>query len=417
METRLDAYPELTEDSIQQMVGLAERLREEKGGALDDSAIAAIAEISGAPEDYVRLAVRIHADKAKKAPLDRVRAAFLSLQPNVRRHVSSAMLGTTIGIAQVMAISLSKLHGYISFNFGPLFDLIKLLLIAIGIYNISVSKDNRAAAATGAILAGTSFCVAVAIGSIIGLNMSDTNWLLFMIPFGAVSGAILHFFVDKYRSRLGLKDPVKERQELLRQLVDLQDKLRSGEQSITFLSVDIEGSTKLKEMSDPLSVEFTFNEYHRFVEMIAHLNGGRVHSTAGDGVTCAFDTVQQAFGTAKTLQTGILELNTLRNKIGTPLKLRVGIHSGKVVAPDAGDIKTVNFAQVIDIAAHLQKACPAGGVAVSELAASHLPGGVRSVGSETVETDTVRGVVWLPRAMQKALGTPAPPPLPEGLPN
>lgn len=419
METRLQAFPELTEDSIQQMVGLAERLREQKGGALDDSAVAAIAEISGAPEDYVRLAIKLHADTVKKSPAARIRAAFLSLQPNVRRHVSSGILGAAIGIGQVLAI----LFGYLfnshlfSFNLGPLFDLAKLVLLTVGIYNISVSRDTRAAAVTGAILSGTSFFIGVALGSVIGFTMTSTNWLLPMLILGAVAGALLHFLVDKYRASLGLKDPVKERQDLLRQLVDLQDKLRSGEQSITFLSVDIAGSTKLKQMSDPLSVEFTFNEYHRFIEMVTHRYGGRVHSTAGDGVTCAFDTPHQAFGAGRTIQTGILEVNMLRNKIGSPLTLRVGIHSGKVMAPDAADIKSVSFAQVIDIAAHLQKLCPIGGVAVSEVAASHLPGGPRAIGTETIQTDSTMGVVWLPRAAQKASGTPPPPPLPESLPN
>ena len=414
METRLDNHIGLTEDGIQQMVGMAERLRAEKGGVLDDSAIAAISEVSGAPEEYVRLAVKIHADTVKQGPTSKIRAAFLSLPQNVRRHVSSGLVGFAIGLAQVFAMFFGSLSKVITYNAGPLFDIVKILLITFGLYNISVSKDNKSAAVTGAILCGTAFSIAVAVGSIAGLkSMPDTNLLLLCLLGGAVGGAVLHALVDKYRSRLGLKDPVKERQDLLRQLVDLQDKLRSGEQSITFLSVDIVGSTKMKEMSDPLSIEFTFNEYHQFIDMITSRYGGRVHSTAGDGVTCAFDTPQQAFGAGRTIQTGIIEVNTHRNKIGVPLRLRVGIHTGKVNAPDAGDITTVNFAQVIDLAAHLQKVCPVGGVAISEASAAQLPGGPRAVGTETIESDSIHAVVWMPRAKQKAITAGGPPPLPE----
>ena len=71
---------------------------------------------------------------------------------------------------------------------------------------------------------------------------------------------------------------MRERQELLKQLVDIQDKLRSGEQEVSFLSVDIVGSTRMKQMADPLSVEFTFTEYHKFVEMIARRSGDVVAS-------------------------------------------------------------------------------------------------------------------------------------------
>src|SRR5262249_37432708 len=168
-------------------------------------------------------------------------------------------------------------------------------------------------------------------------------------------GLLVFKIVDTYRAKLGLIDPVKERQELLKQLVDIQDKLRSGEQTISFLSVDIVGSTRMKQIADPLSVEFTFTEYHKFVEMIARRYGGRVHSTAGDGMTLAFDSPSQAFGAARTIQTGVIELNTFRNKIGVPIVLRCGVHTGTVMAPDASDVTTINFADVIDISAHLQK--------------------------------------------------------------
>src|SRR3569832_2322749 len=88
-------------------------------------------------------------------------------------------------------------------------------------------------------------------------------WLIPLVLFGALGGLFTQRMVDAYRGRLGLTDPVTERRELLQQLVDIQDRLRSGEQQITFVSVDIVGSTRMKQMSDPLSVEFTFTEYHK----------------------------------------------------------------------------------------------------------------------------------------------------------
>ena len=150
----------------------------------------------------------------------------------------------------------------------------------------------------------------------------------------------------------------------------------------------------MKAGADPLAIEFTFNEYHNFVDQITRKHGGRVHSTAGDGITCAFDHPQKAFQAARNIQTGLVELNTLRNKLSTPIVLRAGIHTGHVVAPDAGDITSLNFASVIDSAAHLQKFCPPGGIAISDEAGSMITGGMVALGTEITEVDGIRATIW-----------------------
>ena len=81
-------------------------------------------------------------------------------------------------------------------------------------------------------------------------------------------------------------------------------------------------------LTDPSSVDDSFRRYFESVERTVGRYGGRVHSTAGDGVTAAFDHPQQAFGAAKNIQAGLLELNAFRNKIGEPIVLRQGIHTG-----------------------------------------------------------------------------------------
>ena len=72
-------------------------------------------------------------------------------------------------------------------------------------------------------------------------------------------------------------------------------------------------------------------------------------------------------------------------------------------------------AHVIDVAAHLQKVCPPGGIAVSDAAALHLPGGPASVGVEKVRAADVAGTIWLPKHAVRALSDSAQPPVPEGL--
>ncbi len=410
MSQQFDSHPEseqshLTDDGVQQMLLLAERLRESSGGVLDDAAILAVSEATGAPPEYVRLALKMRPQKKRETLGDKVRSEFLTLEPDTRRYVASVTAATATGF--LLALYNRFTDPY------QIYSMLAIISITAGIYNVAVCKDSKIAATGGAILGGLSCVAYILLSAFIRLPNEVSFALIPWTLAGALGGLLIHKLVDSYRGKIGLSDPVKERQDLLRQLVDIQDRLRSGEQAITFLSVDIVGSTRMKSMADPLSVEFTFTEYHKFVEMIAKRYGGRLHSTAGDGMTLAFDSPGQAFGAARTCQTGIIELNTFRNKIGVPIVLRCGIHTGKVVAPDATDVTSINFAEVIDIAAHLQKACPPGGIAVSESSAERLQGGIAAVGTERVSTDGgVPGYVWLPKSAVKALTPASPPPLP-----
>lgn len=399
---------ELNDESVQEMLELAERLRESHGGELDDSAIQAVAEATGTPIDYVRLAVRVLPERRKLSLVHRVRTLFLTLEPDVRRYVAAATIAANVGLLEVLKVSTTDPTGFLG--------ILQLIGLSFALWNVSVSRDARTAAIAGATSGGVYFAAKslfAFIGIAFGMEVHGDQAAMLLLPWtlgGAIASVVLHNFVARFHTKLGIKDPVQERQELLRQLVDLQAKLRSGEQMLSFLSADIVGSTRMKEQADPLSVEFTFNEYHQFVEMIARRYGGRVHSTAGDGITCAFDHPQQAFGAGRTIQAGLVELNTFRNKIGIPIQLRVGVHAGSVNAPSRDDIKSVNFAHVIDIAAHLQKVCPVGGVAVSEPAAGMLPGGADSVGAECVEASGVRARVWVPRQASRLPGAAASPP-------
>jgi len=78
----------LSEDGVQQMLILAERLRESSGGVLDDAAILAVSEATGAPPEYVRLAIKLRPQE-KEGLTDRVRNSFLTLEPATRRYVAA----------------------------------------------------------------------------------------------------------------------------------------------------------------------------------------------------------------------------------------------------------------------------------------------------------------------------------------
>lgn len=418
MENRLTSEQEAVVSSelmVQQTLELARRLKERSGGSLNDEAISAVSDALGVPEEYVRTVAALDVQRERVGLFGKMRATFQSLRPSVRQSVTAALVaslcGLSAGLSAVMAFIANEFTR--PPNLAPICDVLKILFFLSALYNVALAKDARSAIISGAIFGGFSFALYGVIVGVFRVAHVDMNMMLVTAASGGLIGWGMFEAIARNRPRLGLKDAVKERQALLQQLVDIQERLRAGEQSITFMSVDIVGSTKMKESADPLSVEYTFNEYHHFIDMVTRRYGGRVHSTAGDGVTCAFDTAQQAYGAGRNIQSGLIELNTHRNRIGAPIRLRVGIHAGKVVAPDAEDITTVNFAHVIDVAAHIQKHCPVGCVAVSESAGLGLPGGPQAVGDTRFEVEGMSVFVWRPKSGGMAIAPVSMPPLPQ----
>lgn len=401
----------LTEDGVEEMLALAERLRRQNGGNLDDSAIQAVAEATGAPVDYVRLAVKIRADKKRRSLVTNLRAQFFTLEPDTRRYVSSGLLGTLGAFLTIFDSRLGELTQVYNDSSYGIFSMLALVVAMLGLYNLAISRETRVAAIGGAILSGAYFVARSVFGFLMLVKLQVQPAALFpVVALGAGLGVVANRLFTLNRKKLGLRDPVQDRQELLEQLHSLRDQLQSGEKSMAFLSVDVVGSTKMKQNADPLAVEFTFTEYHHYVERIARKHSGSVHSTAGDGVICAFEDSHSAFTAAKNLQAELLELNLLRNKLGVPITLRCGVHSGKVLAPDVNDVRSLNFAEVIDIAAHLQDICPPGGVVISQPAVAEMGQDLRSIGKST-ELDGMPAGVWLPRT-SLSVGAATPPPLP-----
>lgn len=399
------------QDDIRELIAIATKLREDAGGELDDAALAAVAEATGAPLEVVRVAM-ISAqptEKRKRTFIDRFKKFTLSLDPTVRSLVTSAYLGVGCGVLVGAGKALSDQSGFLG--------ILAMLCLLGAAYNAAIAKDVKTARLAGGIFGAVQFMgmgLAYALHNFLSKepDISGKSPTL-LVAFGAigfvVGQAAFHAW-NRRGARHGLAEPADERRKLLAQLVELQDKLRSNEQTISFLSLDVVGSTRMKELADPLAVEFTFGEYHRFVEVVARKHGGSIHSTAGDGVIVAFDSPWQAFHAARNILGGMPELNMYRNKIGMPMRLRAGIHHGSVV-PQGEGLHNINFAHVIDIASHLQKAAPEGGIAVSLAAANLLPGGAESVGPEKVNVQNVDARIWTPRvtAIPTAPGAEPPP--------
>ncbi|MCW5937773.1 MAG: adenylate/guanylate cyclase domain-containing protein [Fimbriimonadaceae bacterium] len=372
---------------------LAARLHKELG-ELDDAAIQAVAEATGAPEDYVRLAVRSATVPKKASILDRLKSSFRAFDPATRRHAIAGVLGLGAGLMEAVRMGIQDASG--------LMGTLGLVLVIAALANSAVAKKSQVAAISGGVFGGVAFVALTLFTFLLGLlpNVPSQGPAPALLLVAVGASAALGLAANAWYSRVrksSTADAVNERHSLLQQLQDIQQKLRSDERFVTFLSVDIVGSTRIKADNDDLDVEFTFNEYHRYVQTVAEKHGGRLHSTAGDGVTCVFESPVHGAAAGKAVLSGLFEFNAFRNKLNREIELRAGVHTGSVLAPGQ-DLVSVNFAHVIDVCAHLQKAGEPGTLVVSEHTAQYLPGGLDGISSERVEAHETRAAVWRPRA-------------------
>jgi len=188
---------------------------------------------------------------------------------------------------------------------------------------------------------------------------------LFALVLGALAGLASRIEARAAIDRLVVgNDPAT----LLSEMVQIQRKLHPTAASVCVMVVDAAKSSQMKATADPLVAEWSFREYQNLIERICERYGGSVHSTAGDGAVTAFPAASQAFKAAQALQTEIQVFNHKVNRLETPFRLRIGLHSGQV----AGDIDKVQFTAVIDIAAHAEGSAPIGGIVVTEPVAEQL---------------------------------------------
>ena len=120
---------------------------------------------------------------------------------------------------------------------------------------------------------------------------------------------------------------------------------------------DVVGYSAMMEHDEPGTLSRLFALQAQVIEPAISAHAGRVVKTTGDGVLAEFTSVASAVDAAVAIQRGITEWPD----VGEPLRLRIGIHVGEVLARD-GDI----YGDAVNIAARLEQAADAGGILLSK---------------------------------------------------
>lgn len=181
---------------------------------------------------------------------------------------------------------------------------------------------------------------------------------------GAVRGALLGAAQSQWQGRIERNDP----DALIVELARLRSRLNISNQGTAILAVDAAKSTLMKVGEDPMIAELAFREYQDWIQKTSHEKEGRVHATAGDGAIVAFQGIHNAYLAAKKLQSSIDLFNIEKNRLASPFRIRIGIHSGQL----QGHVDEIMFTSVIDVAAHIESVAPIGGIAMSEVARNVL---------------------------------------------
>lgn len=170
---------------------------------------------------------------------------------------------------------------------------------------------------------------------------------------------------NAHRIRLQMQDHAA----ILGEIIRLQQRLKKDFANVCILVVDCVGSTAMKQGADDLSVEYSFRSFQNLVAKVVTKNSGTIHHAAGDGAVAHFTSAESALLAAREIQTELSEFNRIENRLASPFRCRIGLHSGLVY----GNVDDVVFTQVIDIAAHIEKSAPAGGIVATEAVVDQLP--------------------------------------------
>jgi class 3 adenylate cyclase/tetratricopeptide (TPR) repeat protein len=145
--------------------------------------------------------------------------------------------------------------------------------------------------------------------------------------------------------------------------------------TVTIVFSDLKGSTDLGERLDPEALREVMNRY--FAAMSAELDahGGTIEKFIGDAIMAVFglpivheDDALRAVRAAVGMQTGLERLNSeLDRTWGVRLAMRIGVHTGEVVAGDPAAGQRLVTGDPVNTAARLEQAAPAGEVMLGEL--------------------------------------------------
>lgn len=163
----------------------------------------------------------------------------------------------------------------------------------------------------------------------------------------------------------------KSRRELIKDIVSLKEQLNEMKRTLAFLSIDVVGSTAMKEQESKLDIQYDFDQYNEIVTRILEQNNCVKYTTTPDGIMAAFIQVKYAVSSAQTLLSQLKTFNEQAKKMKQSFTVRLGINSGIVIFDESEPLESLSD-RVVDIAGHMQKHAEPGTIYISESSYNRL---------------------------------------------
>ncbi|HLA17029.1 MAG TPA: adenylate/guanylate cyclase domain-containing protein, partial [Candidatus Limnocylindrales bacterium] len=161
---------------------------------------------------------------------------------------------------------------------------------------------------------------------------------------------------------------------------------------VTVLFADITGSTAIAEHRDPEAVRALLARYFAAMRDAIEHHGGTVEKFIGDAVMAVFgipaaheDDALRAVRAARDMGTALDRLNA---ELGAPIRIRIGVNSGEVVAGTGGAGQTLVTGDTVNVAARLEQAAAPGDILLGDATVRLTRG---AVDVEPAVTLTLRG--------------------------
>lgn len=135
-----------------------------------------------------------------------------------------------------------------------------------------------------------------------------------------------------------------------------------GVKEITVLFTDLKGSTALYDQIGDLNAFTLVQQHFGRLREATVANGGAIIKTIGDAVMAVFPSPVGAVGAALAMLHEITTFN--RDRTGTALVLKIGIHKGAAIAVTLND-RLDYFGQTVNIAARVQALAGAGEICLT----------------------------------------------------
>lgn len=152
-----------------------------------------------------------------------------------------------------------------------------------------------------------------------------------------------------------MADSEQSREALLRKYRDIEKALKwSMKRRCAFLSIDVVGSTGMKQGKSQTDIAASFQAYEELLRGIFGKFGAWKQAWTPDGVMTCFLQREMAVGAAVRALQSLQKFNSHENRLGVPFKVRCGLNEGEVPIYDDSKLEKVAD-HVIDVAGHMQK--------------------------------------------------------------